>query len=302
MAQKQLLVVDLEAGVMRPPMARAPTLSSASAPWHGVLLELHPAQAAENLDIAPAQHVVSVLLSRTTVMEMRHGASPFRTVHRQPGQINFFPALAPFSARTANTGEILAVALEPKFLLCAAHELINPDRLELVSQFSVDDPLLRGICLALKAEAEAGSPGGRVYAESLAGALAVHLVRHYSAQRPQPRAREGGLARHQLRRAIEFLHDHLGEDVSLGALAGAAGLSPYHFARLFKQSTGLAPHQYLVRCRVERARGLLLGSTASMADIALQVGFCDQSHFAAHFKRIFGITPKAFLQRAAVRK
>ncbi|HKQ40341.1 MAG TPA: helix-turn-helix transcriptional regulator, partial [Verrucomicrobiae bacterium] len=81
------------------------------------------------------------------------------------------------------------------------------------------------------------------------------------------------------------------------SLAGAAGLSPFHFARLFKRSTGLSPHQYVLRCRVERARGLLMRSKASIAEVAVEVGFCDQSHLAAHFKRVYGVSPKAFLQQ-----
>jgi AraC family transcriptional regulator len=296
------MVVDQKTGEVRPGLGREPVLSSARAPWEGLLLEQHAGGPIENLDVAPTGHVVSVLLARPCVVEMRNGSGPFHTVRRQLGQINIFPATAPFSARTQDTGELLAVSLEPKFLLCAAHELVNPDRLELVPQFAIEEPLLRGLLLALKTEAESGSPGGRVYAESLAVALAVHLVRHYSAEKPSVRTTPGGLARHQLRRAIEYVCDHLAEDISLKALAAAVGLSPFHFARLFKQSTGLAPHQYVIRCRIERAKGLLVGSPAPIADIALQVGFCDQSHFASHFKRIYGVSPKGFLRKVATRK
>src|SRR6185436_19413981 len=105
----------------------------------------------------------------------------------------------------------------------------------------------------------------------------------------------------QLDRAVEYLQAHLGEDISLREIAAEAGLSPYHFARLFKESTSLTPHQYLIRCRVERGKGLLQVADNSIGDVALQVGFCDQSHFSAHFKRVYGVTPREFVRRS-VRK
>jgi AraC family transcriptional regulator len=87
--------------------------------------------------------------------------------------------------------------------------------------------------------------------------------------------------------------------VTLRSLAETAGLSPYHFARQFKQSTGLAPRQYVIHRRVERAKSMLVHSNRSISDVAVEVGFCDQSHFAAHFRRVYGLSPKAFLQQIA---
>ena len=124
--------------------------------------------------------------------------------------------------------------------------------------------------------------------------LAIQLVRCFSNVAPGAASTLGGLSRLQLRRAIEFINDHLEEGVSVEGLAGFVGLSPFHFARLFKHSAGIPPHQYLVQRRVERARELLLTSVKSTAQIALDVGFCEQSHLATHFKRIYGIAPNAF--------
>lgn len=278
-------------------ISAAPVLSSNKSPWKGILLEEHGGVAMENIDVANPNHVLIVQLDEPATIEVKETGSTFSTLHFQPGQVCLLPAMTPFSARSANTGGFVALGFETQFVQLAAHELIDPDRMELIMRFGVDDPLLSQVALGLKREAEAGCPGGRCYGETLANAVAVHLVSHFASRAVKARDTSRGLARYQLGRAIEFIHAHMSDDISLVALAGAAGLSPYHFARLFKRSTGFSPHQYLLRCRVERARGLLIRSKASIADVALEVGFCDQSHLAAHFKRVYGVSPKAFLQR-----
>ena len=157
---------------------------------------------------------------------------------------------------------------------------------------AVDDPLLEHLVGALRTEAAAGAPGGRIYGESLAAAIAGHLLRHYNA-RSTGTQRPPELGHPQLGRVLEHLHAHLLDDLPLSALAGVAGLSPWHFSRLFKRSIGEPPHRYLVRQRLVRAKELLAGET-SLADIAQTLRFCDQSHFAAQFKRAYGVPPQRF--------
>ena len=299
MIERRNSVVDLKTGQSRPAVPAQPVLSSADAPWEGVLLEQHRSTTIENIDVAPRDHVVMVQLKDHAVIEFKNGSDRFHTVRVAPGDAGLFPSMSPVSARTANSGSFVTVSLEPKFLLFAAHGLVTPDRLELVPRFPVHDPVLRELALALRTEAEVGSPGGRLYAESIASTLALHLVRHYSSSKPSERQATGGLARFRLRRVIDYVQEHLADDVTLEALSSAAGLSPYHFARLFKRSTGLAPRQYVIHCRVERAKSMLVHSNRSIANVAVEVGFCDQSHFAAHFRRIYGVTPKGFLQHAS---
>ena len=297
MSEQRHLLVDLKTGKSRPAMSIAPVLSSNKSPWKGVLLEEYPGVAVENLDVANTRHLVVVQLDEPATVEFKQNGNAFQTLHIQPGQVAILPAMSPFSVRSRNVGAFLALGLEPQFLQLAAHELIDPDRMELLVRVAFDEPLLKHVVLRLKGDAEAGCPGGRCYGETLANAVAVHLVSHFGSRAVKSRDTGRGLARYQLNRAIEFIHAHLSEDISLESLAGAVGLSPFHFARLFKRSTGLSPHQYLLRCRVERARGLLMRAKASIAEVAIEVGFCDQSHLAAHFKRVYGVSPKAFLQQ-----
>ncbi len=114
---------------------------------------------------------------------------------------------------------------------------------------------------------------------------------------PPALADKGGLAPGVLRRVREHIERHLAAPIQLHDLAQIAGLSDCHFARAFKQSAGTPPHRYLVLQRVERARELIRRSNRPMADIALEVGFSDQSHFTRSFAAATGLTPRAFRQR-----
>src|SRR5262249_54314431 len=136
--------------------------------------------------------------------------------------------------------------------------------------------------------------GGRLAAESLANILAVNLIRYVLAPRPE-RVRDGSLPRGRLRAVVEYIEETLSAGPSLEQMATVARLSSYHFARQFKQATGLPPHQYVIMRRVERAKQLLeAGTRLSLAEVAAHAGFSDQSQFCHHFKRLVGSTPGRF--------
>ena len=98
----------------------------------------------------------------------------------------------------------------------------------------------------------------------------------------------------KVRTALIFIDQHLGEGLTLPSIAQALAVSPYHFAHVFKRATGVAPHQYVIRRRVERAQHLLGSTTLPIADVALAVGFASQSHFSAVFHRTVGTTPQSY--------
>ncbi len=299
---KRHLLLNVETGMTHPALTAEPVLSSANGPWKGVMLEQHDSTEVEMIDLAPPDHRVVLQIRGTALVEWKEQGR-FRTIRVEPGDVAIFPAMVPFSARSKETGSFIAVSIEPAFLRFAAHDLIAaPEQVELKQVVAIKDPLLEALVLGLKSEAASFYPGGRVYGESLGTSLALHLVRHYVMRQPLLHSERGGLARPQLRRVLDYIQEHLAEDISLRTIATEAGLSPYHFARLFKKATGLAPHQYLVRCRVDRAQQLLISTRSNTADIAQQVGFCDQSHLTTHFKRVYGLTPKVFRQQASLRK
>jgi AraC family transcriptional regulator len=167
---------------------------------------------------------------------------------------------------------------------------------ELRTAIGVRDPAINRFGLLAQKELSEGGIGGRLYAEGLGTALAVHLLRQYGTL---PRARvvyRGGIASKPLQRVISYINENLQDALSLAELARIAELSPHHFATAFKASTGISPHRYVIERRLDRARELLRRNENSISEIAYAVGFSSQTHLTAHFRRTTGLTPRRFRQ------
>jgi AraC family transcriptional regulator len=109
-----------------------------------------------------------------------------------------------------------------------------------------------------------------------------------------PRPPRGGLPAWQQKRVIEFIEEHLAEEISLAALAELAGLSLFHFAHAFTQSFGVPPHRYHMARRMDRARSLLRKPALSVTQIGIQIGFRESSSFTKAFRRFTGLTPTEY--------
>ena len=162
------------------------------------------------------------------------------------------------------------------------------------------DAKLRATLEEIASELEGGDAGWRELIRSLVNQLAVYLLRaHINAQRSDEiELSRVGIVDRRLRRAIEFMSDNCGRELSLAEIAGAAYLSEFHFARLFKKITGATPHAYLASLRIERARRLLAESDLPIAEVGAEVGYASQSHFTKVFREATGMTPKAFRDAA----
>jgi AraC family transcriptional regulator len=227
-----------------------------------------------------------------------------RHVPPPAGAVSVVPAGCPGLWRWRGRKDMLHIFLEPGLVGRVAAEAfgLDPARLTVPPLDGLDLPQLRAAMGAVDAEPPAGGgAGGRLAAESLANVLAAHLIRHALAPRPPGRGPDGGaLPRGRLRAVVEYVEEHLDAGPSLGQLAAVARLSPYHFARQFKAATGLPPHEYVIARRVERARQFLQVGHLSLAEVAAQAGFSDQSQFSRHFKRLVGVTPGQFRRSARV--
>jgi len=272
--------------------------------WPVVKLERHDvAPASKSLPAGAEQHLVFVSLGRGHVDLERGGESIRRELTL--GSVAVYPAGLPirWSWRTPLSYSVLA--LDPAFLNHVACRVYgaDPGDFELLPTERNHDFGIATLLGMLAGEVGRASPGRTLYVESLANILAVHLLRHYGRWTrggPQGTPAERALEIEQepgvpepVQRAVRYIHEHHAQDISLRDIAEAANLSPYHLARLFKQSMGAPPHRYLIRVRVQSAHSLLsIGAERrSLAEVATTVGFSDQSHLTRHFKRVLGVTP-----------
>lgn len=264
--------------------------------WHGIdIVKFNLSFTELSVPAAPA-HKITVNLTAPRYVRAMIGADRHEKFVRRD-DISLIPAHEPSHWRhmTEAKSRLLQLYVEPAVLCEAARGVgVDPDKIRLVGRLGVPDLQIKHVAFALMSELEAGCPSGRLYGEAAATMLAAHLLKHYSTSHPVAGGCQGGIPQQKLRLILDHLNDRISESISLDELAAIAGWSRYHFIRQFKHSTGLAPHQFLLNLRVERAGNLLRNCAIPVADVALRTGFSDQSHLTRIFKKHFGLTPCEF--------
>ena len=271
----------------------SPVLFKRTASWDGIRLEHFRFRAGELPEHRHAEHLITISLTGKCNGEIRT-ESGFRTGDEIKGSVCVIPSGQLYRAQVDGESEYLAIYVEPTLLLRAAADSRSPTSVAVIEKSAPSDSVISNVGMALLDEIETQSLGGRLYAESLANVLAIHLLRHYTtADLGGPRI-TGGLSGHRLQLVLEFIADNYGTDLSIADLAHVAGMSAFHFAREFKRSTGTTPHQYLIKFRIERAKALLAKSKLSLVEVGFRSGFSHQSHFTRLFHRITGTTPQSY--------
>lgn len=276
-----------------PQLPLPPLITSKNNNWDGIYLRHDRQPAFAIARHSHPQHTLIISMGNSLLAQWSIDGQ-FRDLQYNKGDVFIVPANVPHRAYWKQPSEGLMLALEPKSVVDAAIDSVNSDRIELIPQFATTDLKLFQIAQWLLVELQQQQIGSRLYAESLTTMLMVHLLRNYSAVKPKIPDYKGGLARYKLRLAIAFIHENLDRDLRLKEIADLVTMSPYHFARMFKQSTGLTPHQYLVRQRLTKAQELLRSSEIAIADIGYMVGYQNPSHFTSVFRKHFKVTPKAY--------
>jgi AraC family transcriptional regulator len=275
-------------------------LSSVGTKWNDIVLEQHHFPSRELTDVMFKRHVIVINIGHSVTEFEKDGR--FQGVQRARGAVTFLPSHQPFSCRlkvkSGMFANFLYLALHPVLVSRVADGLeLDADRIELTERRGIIDPTVRHIALALRAGVQSDGALDRMYGEALSTALAVHLLREYGTSVLRPKRPYGGLPREKLVRALEYIQDRLNADLTVSGIAQVAEMSADHFTKLFKESTGQSPYRYVIEARVRKAKELLTTGKFSISEAAHQVGFVDQSHLTRHFKKVFGLPPKALLSR-----
>lgn len=212
------------------------------------------------------------------------------------GEFFLHPARREAYYSWTTTDEAVVFLIEPAFLCRIARETecLDPDKIELKPILRDRDPHIEYMARSFLKEMQTEGLGGRLYSEALATQLAINLLRNYCTYPLKLKQYSGGLSPNKLRKAIDYIQANLEHKFGLNALAIITKTSPYHFSRLFKQSTGLTPYQYVIQQRIELGKRLLEKEDLPIVEIALMCGFASQSSFTTTFRKLVGVTPKSY--------
>lgn len=278
------------------PFPTAPRVSSRHVGWHGIAMESFNDVPA--CSIPEHEHPIHMLNFQTSGQTKCEWTTEGRTRRAEhgPGSLYILPTgTRDRFTRSAPTSHLVLVTA-PYFLAGALEETAHLGDVELIPNWNVRDRHIASLMLALHADLEDESPAGPLYGESLAVALAHYLIRRYSVRAPRRLEYKGGMPTVRLNRVVDFMRQNYASETRLEELAHLAGMSPHYFCELFKKSTGLSPHQYSLRCRIDRAKIFLRSPQYTVSRVAKATGFADQSHFTKVFRRIVGVTPTQFRQ------
>lgn len=262
--------------------------------WNKFYLEHHKQPSGETPPHLTRQHMIGVYLGNETVCLERVINGKTQTEYLSTGQTCIIPAGVEHQVSWNNELEFVILSFENSFFTNVVRDLINPDKVEITPLFSTSEPFIKQIGLQLKAELEADDSNDTFYAQSLFCSLAAHLLRHYCTKKTSEMKNNGGLSQKQLKQVLEYMHEHLTEDLKLKNIAAILNLSQCYFVNLFKQSMGVPPYNYLIQQRIEQAKVLLETTKLPISQIGLQVGFRSPSRFTSSFGKYAGVTPKQY--------
>jgi AraC family transcriptional regulator len=193
----------------------------------------------------------------------------------------------------------------PTSLVSAAAEQLGrrTGQVEIRNVFQVRDPVIERLAQTLLVEMDRKAhPAQVLIVDAISMALVAHVLRSYNVFEAVECSPERALGKLEIARLVEFIEDNLGRTISLEDLASVVSVSRFHFSRLFKRSTGSTAISFVEQCRIRRAQSLITDTDLPLAEIALVVGFVDQSHFTRRFHRHVGCTPAVFAREQGRRR
>jgi AraC family transcriptional regulator len=257
-------------------------VSSFSYGWRGVNLILEREPRGEMVEAEMDSHFITISLGNFRGSYKAGGR--WQSVDYAKGDVIILPQQELFPhVEIDREVPLLELFLDPRLV-----SSIAPGH-NLTPQINIRDPLIEQMGLALYQAATTSGEDSALYAESMAVGLSAHLMRNYSSANPIPAP--GKLSRQKLQQLYEYIDANIDRPLSLAELSQVIELSLHHFSTLFKRSTGLTPHQYVLKARIDRAIILLKTTELPIVAIAHRVGFQTQSHFTRIFRQHTQMTP-----------
>lgn len=290
---KSTSLLDYYQGLEYDKLLPSPPLLLSQDCWQGLVLEHHDASPWEIPEYSASHHHIGVMLGQWWGEQWIDGRR--RSVIAPIGSLCIIPTGVPFAARWWSQSQAIVLAVDPSSLRRVAYEAVDCDHAELNFCWLHDgDPFINQISYLLKADAESGYPIGSLYGDSLATALMVHLLKQYVKPSPVFPAYTGKMPKYKMSRVLDYITAHLQDPICLKDLADIAGMSQYYFCRMFRQTMGIAPFEYVRQQRIEKAKKLLEQTNLSILEVGMQCGFTSPSHFSRQFRHTAGVTPKAY--------
>ncbi|MEO0648840.1 MAG: AraC family transcriptional regulator [Cyanobacteria bacterium J06650_10] len=218
------------------------------------------------------------------------------------GQICIIPRQQQHQLIRRQPTPLMAIRITPQLIVEATHQTLRTPQWSFQGEYGIQDETVLSLAKALRHWLDKEGEIAKVYRKSLVKLLAVHLIANYAQadfkQEGDLKFQEDG----KLTPVLEYIHNHLDQELKISDLAKRTKLSQSHFCRVFKKAMGLSPYRYIIYRRIAKAKTLLVDTTLSLADISFQCGFYDQSHFILQFRRFTGTTPKAYREKDVIAK
>lgn len=289
-------------GVIRLPVPGKPILTSANTSWEGFALEQHYTppfmEFPENIRF-PGYMIAMNACDEAALLVYRADGGGEKKTRVPDGSVSMLSSQEIVGARQYGASMVFPLAIENSTMERVCEDVPGNRRVEWIARPDVEDPTLRNLMAAMVEDLRAGCPAGRIFGESLVNAIAAYTAHKYavfSCRFPEYR---DGLSARRLKDVLDYVHANLGSNLCVAEIARVTFISPYHFGKLFKRSTGQTLHQYILGERIRKAETLLAATNLGLAEIALMIGLANQSHFTTVFKKKKGVTPGSY--RAQVR-
>ncbi len=265
--------------------------------WRGIIVEWHSLEPQELPEHYVVGHGLTVSTGKRPISFGWKDGNRRREGTLNPGEFHLLTQGDFNTPRWSQAFDEVSLVLDPQFVADVVKDGLPAKNVEFATQRSAHDTTIARYAGAFRSELAGDSPNGPLYVETLTIGLALHLLATYAVARPKIPLPRGKLNPFQLRSVVDFIMARLDEDVSLLALAEQANVSPFHFARQFRETVGLTPHQFVLRQRIQKSIAFLKAGRLPLSQVAIESGFYDQAHFTRAFRKVIGTTPAQYSLR-----